>query len=124
MLTRNGTSDRSDRQGRSLHRGGFGATPAIARNVIFSIDEGLRLFPKAIVGVTATGREMFRFVTLGIAMGCDLVRVGLEDSLHMPDGSIARDNSDMVRAAAQIAALYGAKPATVEEARARFGLKT
>lgn len=27
MLTRNGTSDRSDRQGRSLHRGGFGATP-------------------------------------------------------------------------------------------------
>ena len=107
-----------------LHGGGFGATPAVARNVIFSIDEGLRLFPKAIVGVKATGRDMFRFVTLGMAMDCDLVRVGLEDSIHMPDGSVARDNTDMVRAAVEIAAIYGARPATVDEARARFGLKS
>jgi 3-keto-5-aminohexanoate cleavage enzyme len=105
-----------------LHGGGFGATPAIARNVIFSIDEGLRLFPQAIVGVTATGREMFRFVTLGIAMGCDLVRVGLEDSIHLPDGTVAKDNAEMVRAAVAIAAIYGARPATVDEARARFGI--
>jgi 3-keto-5-aminohexanoate cleavage enzyme len=105
-----------------LHGGGFGATPAVARNVIFSIDEGQRLFPQAIVGVTATGRDMFRFVTLGIAMGCDLVRVGLEDSIHLPDGTVARDNAEMVRAAAEIAAIYGAEPATVEEARARFGI--
>ena len=49
-----------------LHGGGFGATPPIARNVLFAIDEGLRLFPKAIWGVTATGRDMFRIVTLGL----------------------------------------------------------
>jgi 3-keto-5-aminohexanoate cleavage enzyme len=103
-----------------LHGGGFGATPAIARNVLFAIDEGLRLFPKAIWGVTATGRDMFRIATLGLSLGCDLVRVGFEDGIHLPDGSVARDNSDMVRAAAQIAALYGLTPATVEEARARF----
>jgi 3-keto-5-aminohexanoate cleavage enzyme len=48
------------------------------------------------------------------------VRVGFEDSIHLPDGSAARDNSDMVRAALRIAAIYGVKPATVEEARARF----
>ena len=59
-----------------LHGGGFGATPPVARNVIFNIDEGLRMFPQAIWGVTATGRDMFRIVTLGLAMGCDLVRVG------------------------------------------------
>jgi 3-keto-5-aminohexanoate cleavage enzyme len=103
-----------------LHGGGFGATPAIARNVLFAIDEGLRLFPKAIWGVTATGRDMFRIVTLGLSLGCDLVRVGFEDGIHLPDGSVARDNSEMVRAAAQIAALYGMTPATVDEARARF----
>src|SRR6478736_9610323 len=103
-----------------LHGGGFGATPPIARNVLFNIDEGLRLFPAAIWGVTATGRDMFRIVTLGLSLGCDLVRVGFEDSLHLPDGSVARDNSEMVRAAAGIAAIYGMKPATVEEARARF----
>jgi 3-keto-5-aminohexanoate cleavage enzyme len=103
-----------------LHGGGFGSTPPIARNVLFSIDEGLRLFPKAIWGVTATGRDMFRIVTLGLSLNCDLIRVGFEDGIHLPDGTVARDNSDMVRAAAQIAALYGMQPATVEEARARF----
>lgn len=103
-----------------LHGGGFGATPPVARNVIFNIDEGLRMFPQAIWGVTATGRDMFRIVTLGLAMGCDLVRVGFEDGIHLPDGSVARDNAEMVRAAATIAALYGLQPATVEEARARF----
>ncbi|MCP5145240.1 MAG: 3-keto-5-aminohexanoate cleavage protein [Gammaproteobacteria bacterium] len=103
-----------------LYGGGFGATPPIARNIIFSIDEGLRMFPQAIVGVTATGHDMFRMVTLGLAMGCDLVRVGFEDGVHLPDGTVARDNSEMVKAAARIAAIYGMKPATVEEARARF----
>ncbi|MFM1886992.1 MAG: hypothetical protein RL026_2149 [Pseudomonadota bacterium] len=105
-----------------LHGGGFGATPAVARNVLFAIDEGLRLFPKAIWGVTATGRDMFRIVTLGLSLGCDLVRVGFEDGIHLPDGSVARDNSDMVQAAAKIAAIYGLQPATVEEARRRFRL--
>lgn len=105
-----------------LHGGGFGATPPYARNIIFSIDEGLRLFPRAICGVTATGRDMFPIVTLGLAMRCDLVRVGFEDGLYLPDGRIAHDNSEMVRAAAAIAAIYGARPATVDEARARFGL--
>ena len=105
-----------------LHGGGFGATPAVARNVMFNIDEGLRMFPQAIVGVTATGRDMFRLVTVGLAMGCDLVRVGFEDSVHLPDGSVARDNAEMVRAAASIAAIYGLAPATVDEARERFGI--
>ena len=103
-----------------LHGGGFGATPPGARNVLFNIDEGQRLFPRAIWGVTATGRDMFRIVTLGLSLGCDLVRVGFEDGIHLPDGSVARDNAEMVRAAAQIAALYGLQPASVAEARARF----
>jgi 3-keto-5-aminohexanoate cleavage enzyme len=103
-----------------LHGGGFGSTPPIARNVLFAIDEGLRMFPQAIWGVTATGRHMFRIVTLGLSLGCDLVRVGFEDGIHLPDGSVARDNSDMVRAATRIAAIYGLSPATVDEARARF----
>ena len=105
-----------------LHGGGFGATPPVARNVIFNIDEGLRMFPQAIWGVTATGRDMFRIVTLGLAMGCDLVRVGFEDGIHLPDGTVARDNAEMVAAAARIAAFYGLTPASVEEARARFGI--
>lgn len=105
-----------------LHGGGFGATPALPRNVLFNIEEGQRMFPRAMWGVTATGRDLFRIVTLGLSLQCDLVRVGFEDSIHLPDGSVARDNSEMVRAARDIAALYGLQPATVAEARARFGI--
>ena len=103
-----------------LHGGGFGATPAVARNVLFNIDEGLRLFPAAIWGVTATGRDMFKIITLGLSLGCDLVRVGLEDSIHLPDGRVSRNNTEMVQSAVELAAIYGLKPATVEEARRRF----
>ena len=103
-----------------LHGGGFGATPPVARNVLFSIDEGMRLFPKAIWGVTATGRDMFKIVTLGLSLSCDLIRVGFEDGIHLPDGSVGRHNSDMVKAGVEIAKLFGMTPATVEEARARF----
>jgi len=103
-----------------LHGGGFGATPPVARNLMFNIDEGLRMFPKAIVGTTGTGRFMFKAATIGISMGCDLVRVGFEDGIHLPNGAVARNNAEMVKAAVDIAALFGAQPATVEEARARF----
>ena len=105
-----------------LHGGGFGSTPPIPRNVLFSIDEGLRLFPKAIWGVTATGRDMFKIVTLGLSMQCDLVRVGFEDGIHLPDGTVGGHNSDMVRAAAEIAKIFGLSPASVDEARDRFRL--
>src|SRR5690606_24783164 len=105
-----------------LHGGGFGATPPVARNVIFNIDEGLRMFPQASGGVTATGRDMFRIVTPGLAAGCDLVRGGFAGGVHLADGSGGRDEGEMVRAAATIAALYGLQPATVEEARARFSI--
>jgi 3-keto-5-aminohexanoate cleavage enzyme len=117
-----GLFDRNRKNMWLLHGGGFGAVPPIARNILFNIDEGLRLFPQAIWGITATGRDMFRMVTLGLSLGCDLVRVGFEDGIHLPDGSVARDNSEMVGAAARIAAIYGLTPATVDEARARFGI--
>jgi len=48
------------------------------------------------------------------------VRVGLEDSIHLPNGTVARNNTEMVRAAVELAAIFGLKPATVEEARTRF----
>ncbi|MCB5425957.1 3-keto-5-aminohexanoate cleavage protein [Altererythrobacter sp. CC-YST694] len=105
-----------------LHGGGFGAVPPIARNLMFNVEEGLRYFPQAIWGITSTGKEMFPMITLGLSMGCDLVRVGFEDSIYLPDGSVARHNHEMVEAAVKIGALFGMQPASVDEARARFGI--
>jgi 3-keto-5-aminohexanoate cleavage enzyme len=63
---------------------------------------------------------MFPLCTLGVSMGCDLVRVGLEDSIHLPNGKVARNNQEMVQEMVKIAALFGRTPATVDDARARF----
>ncbi|MWV27424.1 3-keto-5-aminohexanoate cleavage protein [Aurantiacibacter rhizosphaerae] len=117
-----GLFDRHQKNIWLLHGGGFGAVPAITRNLLFNIEEGLRYFPQAIFGITSTGREMFKMITLGLSMQCDLVRVGFEDSIHLPDGSVATHNHDMVAKAKEIGALFGMEPASVEEARERFGI--
>ncbi|WP_305098513.1 3-keto-5-aminohexanoate cleavage protein [Croceibacterium aestuarii] len=117
-----GLFDRNRKNIWLLHGGGFGAVPAITRNLLFNIEEGLRYFPQAIFGITSTGREMFKMVTLGLSMQCDLVRVGFEDGIHLPDGSVAAHNHEMVSKAKEIGALFGMAPATVEEARERFGI--
>jgi len=106
-----------------LHGGGFGATPPVARNIIFSIDEGQRLFPNAIWGITATGRDMFWVGTMGLSMGCDLVRVGFEDGIHLANGKVAPSNDALVAEMVKIAAIFGRRPATVDEARESFQLK-
>lgn len=115
-----GLLDRTRKNIWLLHGGGFGATPAEPRNVIFSIDEGLRLFPQAIWGVTGTGHAMFKLGTLGLSMGCDVVRVGFEDGIHRADGTVARNNRELVEDIVRIASIYGRRPATVAEAAETF----
>jgi 3-keto-5-aminohexanoate cleavage enzyme len=50
------------------------------------------------------------------------VRVGLEDNLYLPDGTMARSNGDLVAKARQMTLDVGRRPATVAEARALLGL--
>jgi 3-keto-5-aminohexanoate cleavage enzyme len=61
-------------------------------------------------------------IALGLSMNCDLVRVGFEDGLYLPDGSVARDNTEMVEAAVTMGRFFGMEPASVDEARERFGI--
>jgi uncharacterized protein (DUF849 family) len=49
------------------------------------------------------------------------VRVGFEDSVHLPDGRLARSSAELVRWAIAAAREIGRTPATVEEARAITG---
>ena len=105
-----------------LHGGGFGATPPLARNVIFSIDEGQRLFPNAKWGVVGTGHDQFPIGTLGLSMGCDTVRVGFEDNIYLPTGKAGEHNGQLVQSIVEIAGIFGREPASVAEAREIFGL--
>ncbi len=51
------------------------------------------------------------------------VRVGLEDNVRLPDGSLAKGNYELVEMAARIIESLGCEVATPDEARAVFGIK-
>jgi uncharacterized protein (DUF849 family) len=51
------------------------------------------------------------------------VRVGLEDSIHLGKGELARSNADQVKRIRGILEALSLQPATPDEARAWLGLK-
>lgn len=102
---------------------GFGGMPSTPRTLVHAVEEGQRLFPQAKWEVLATGPGQFPMNTLGVLMGCDIVRVGFEDNIYLPNGRAAQHNHQLVEAMARIAREFGREPATVDEAKAVFGLK-
>jgi 3-keto-5-aminohexanoate cleavage enzyme len=101
---------------------GFGGMPPTCRAFSYAVDEGRRLFPKAKWQVLATHRDQFPMNTIGILSGCDIVRVGFEDNLYLPNGKVARSNAELVAAMVSIARQFGREPASVAEARQTFGI--
>jgi len=106
-----------------LHGSGFGNSPPLAPHIIFSVQEGRRLYPNSLWGTTATGRDQFWVCNLGLSMNCDSVRVGFEDNIYLPNGNAAKTNADLVDAIVNIAAIWGREPASAAEARQIFQLK-
>jgi len=100
---------------------GFGGMPATPRQLIHMVEEGQRLFPQAPWETNATGRDQFRMNILGAAMGCDIVRVGFEDSVWLPDGKQAKNNYEQVAAMTDLALKLGREIATPAEAWEMLG---
>src|SRR3954453_6169868 len=67
-------------------------------------------------GVIGIGRAQWLLVAAALTLGGS-IRVGLEDNFHLPDGTIARFNGDLVARARRLTEDVGRRPATVEEAR-------
>lgn len=72
--------------------------------------------------VLAAGRHQMPFATQAAMLGGNL-RVGLEDSLYIGKGELARSNADQVRKIRSIVENLGLSIATPDEARQRLGLK-
>ena len=101
--------------------GVIGGVPPTARNLAAMADnlpEGVR----AHWGVIGISRDQWTLVAAGLALGGS-VRVGLEDNLYLPDGTMARSNGDLIAKARQMTVDAGRRPATVEEARALLGIR-
>ncbi|MCA1298736.1 BKACE family enzyme [Stappia indica] len=100
--------------------GGIGADPDNLAHMKKMAD---KLFGDSyIFSVLAAGRQQMPFAAMSAAMGGH-VRVGLEDSLFIGRGELARANADQVRKIRTIVEELGRTVASPEEARAMLGLK-
>jgi uncharacterized protein (DUF849 family) len=72
--------------------------------------------------ILAAGRHQMRLATIGAAMGSN-VRVGLEDSIYLGPGRLAKSNAEQVRKIRTILEALDLEVATPAEARAMLKLK-
>jgi 3-keto-5-aminohexanoate cleavage enzyme len=122
-LAEEGVFDPNSRQFWLSYGFGFGAAPPIARALLYNIDEGQRVFPQARWEIIGSDHDQFWMSTLALALGCDIVRVGFEDNIYLPNGQVGKSNREIVEAAIRIAKEFGREPATVEEAKPVFGIR-
>lgn len=84
------------------------------------------LLPKIIPGstwsITGIGKSHIQSMLLGLANGCDGLRVGVEDNIMLEKGVLAT-NVQLVERAINLAKVVGREPATAAEAREILGLK-
>lgn len=100
--------------------GGIGAN---ADNLLHMVRTAQRLFGADVeFSVLAAGRHQMPIATQNALLGGN-VRVGLEDSLYLEQGTLARSNADQVAKIIRILRELGMAPATPAEARARLALK-
>ncbi|HYD65279.1 3-keto-5-aminohexanoate cleavage protein [Azospirillum sp.] len=100
--------------------GGIGAE---TRNLVFMRETADRLFGGDYEwSVLAAGRHQIPFTTMAGGMGGN-VRVGLEDSLYLGKGRLARNSAEQVAKIRRILEELSLDIATPAEARARLGLK-
>jgi 3-keto-5-aminohexanoate cleavage enzyme len=96
---------------------GLGGQPPTFRQLMYISEEGKRLFPKAKWQVLGNKENQFPILTMGILLGCDIVRIGAEDNPFLSNGELAKSNVQMVENAVRIARELGRDIATVEEAK-------
>ncbi len=93
-------------------------------NLMFMHETAERLFGRDSYewSVLAAGRHQMPFATQAVLLGGH-VRVGLEDSLYIERGRLARSNAEQVDKVRRIISELGREPATPSEARALLGLR-
>lgn len=91
----------------------LGGLEGNVRNLQFLVD---RLPKDATWSVTGIGKAHVPMMLAGLALGCDGLRVGVEDNLYYAHG-IKATNEQLVHRAAELCRIAGREPATAAEAR-------
>jgi uncharacterized protein (DUF849 family) len=88
----------------------LGGIPATMENLIFLLQ------------TAAAGRHQLKICTTALLLGGN-TRVGLEDSMYVERGRMAKSNAEQVEKMVRIAKEFDIEPATPDEVRQMLGLK-
>lgn len=102
--------------------GVLGGIPPAPENLVFLHDTAKKVLGDFEFSVCVAGKAQFPLCTLSLTMGGH-ARVGLEDSLYLEKGILAKSNAEQVAKIIRIAREFGIEPATPQEAREILGLK-
>ncbi len=100
----------------------LGGIPATLENLVFLVDTARRQIGEFQFSVCAAGRHQIPMCTGSLILGGH-ARVGLEDSLYVSKGVLAKSSAEQVAKIIKIARELGIEPATPDEARQILGLK-
>jgi uncharacterized protein (DUF849 family) len=100
----------------------LGGIPATPKNLMFFYETTYEAIGECEWSVCAAGVYQIPICTMALTMGGN-TRVGLEDSLYIRKGVLAKSNAEQVEKVARIALELGIEPATPDEARKILGLK-
>lgn len=96
-----------------------GGADGTTKNLVFLRD----LLPEGSTwSITGIGKTHMDMMLAGLSLGCDGLRVGLEDNIYMSRG-VKATNVELVERAVALAKLAGREIATAEEAREMLGIR-
>ncbi len=100
----------------------LGGIPATVENFVFLLETARKQIGDFQFSVCAAGKDQIRMCTTSLLMGGN-ARVGLEDSLYLERGVLAKSSAEQVAKIIRIGRELGVEPATPDEARTILGLK-
>ncbi|MCL2201303.1 MAG: 3-keto-5-aminohexanoate cleavage protein, partial [Oscillospiraceae bacterium] len=96
-----------------------GSMPGTAENLAFMVG---KLPPGSTWSVSGIGLCHMSMMLAGLALGCDGLRVGLEDNIYFARG-VKATNLQLVERAVELSKLAGREIATAQDAREILGIK-
>lgn len=100
----------------------MGGAPATVENLCFFKSQADRLLNDYVWSAAAAGKFQLSIAAASLALGGN-ARVGLEDSLYIKPGILAKSSAEQVMAVKSIAETLGLEIATSDEAREILDLK-
>ncbi|MFC1929956.1 3-keto-5-aminohexanoate cleavage protein [Chloroflexota bacterium] len=100
----------------------FGCMAATAENLVFLVETARKTIGDFNWSVAAGGKNQAFMAAVALGMGGN-VRVGLEDSLMVRRGELAKSSAEQVSKMVQMADIFGLEVATPDDAREILRLK-